>query len=232
MKIDSLSATTPAPTGTGGALTGSKDEFLKLFMAQLEHQDPLDPKTGADMVAQLAQFSSVEQAQQTNQHLIDLATAQAASSSASLSSLVGRTCNAEAAGFQLDRGGSIDPLRVPPIQVTSTTAMKGASVVITDDSGKELRRIALPAGSSSTQVAWDGMTAAGTPAAPGSYHITVDPGATTGTITSQWHGRVDAVELSADGPRLRMGGVLLAPGDVRTIGLNDTSQNTGTGVKQ
>ena len=54
-----------------------------------------------------------------------------------------------------------------------------------------------------------------------------------GEITSQWHGRVDAVELTADGPRLRMGGVLLAPGDVRTIGLNDTSQNlTGTGVKQ
>ncbi|HEY0990561.1 MAG TPA: flagellar hook capping FlgD N-terminal domain-containing protein [Kofleriaceae bacterium] len=227
MKIDSLSATPTAPTGTGGALTGSKDEFLKLFMAQLEHQDPLDPKTGADMVAQLAQFSSVEQAQQTNQHLVDLATAQAATSSASLSNLVGRTCNAAAADFQLDRGGA-----APPIQITATSPMKGASVIITDDSGKELRRIALPAGSSSAQVAWDGMTASGTPAAPGSYHITVDPGATTGTITSQWHGRVDAVELTADGPRLRMGGVLLAPGDVRTIGLNDTSQNTGTGVKQ
>jgi flagellar basal-body rod modification protein FlgD len=228
MKIDSLQAATTTPSGPTGALTGSKDEFLKLFMAQLEHQDPLDPKNGADMVAQLAQFSSVEQAQQTNQHLIDMAAAQAAASSASLSNLVGRTCNAAAADFQLDRGGA-----APAIQITSTTAMKGASVIITDDSGKELRRIAIPAGSSSTQVAWDGLTAAGTPAAPGSYHVTVDPGTTTGTITSQWHGRVDAVELTADGPRLRMGGVLLAPGDVRTIGLNDTSQNlTGTGVKQ
>jgi flagellar basal-body rod modification protein FlgD len=227
MKIDSLSATPTAPTGTGGALTGSKDEFLKLFMAQLEHQDPLDPKTGADMVAQLAQFSSVEQAQQTNQHLVDLATAQAATSSASLSNLVGRTCNAAAADFQLDRGGA-----APAIQLTATSPMKGASVIITDDSGKEVRRIAIPTGASSTQVAWDGKTAAGAPVAPGSYRITIDPGDTTGTITSQWHGRVDAVELTADGPRLRMGGVLLAPGDVRTIGLNDTSQNTGTGVKQ
>jgi flagellar basal-body rod modification protein FlgD len=225
MKIDSLQSTTTQPTGTAGALTGSKDE--------LEHQDPLDPKNGADMVAQLAQFSSVEQAQQTNQHLIDMASAQSAASSASLSSLVGRDCNVAAANFQLDLGGSISA-SVPPIQVNSTSAMKGASVVVTDDSGKELRRIAVPAGASSAQITWDGMTAAGAPATPGTYHITVDPGTTTGTITSQWHGRVDAVELTTDGPRLRMGGVLLAPGDVRTIGLtNDLSQNpSGAGAKQ
>jgi flagellar basal-body rod modification protein FlgD len=228
VKIDSLQSAATQPTGSGGALTGSKDEFLKLFMAQLEHQDPLDPKNGADMVAQLAQFSSVEQAQQTNQHLIDLANAQSSSSSASLSNLVGRDCNVAAGDFQLDKGAA------PPIQVTSTSAMKGASVVITDDSGKELRRIAVPAGATSAQIAWDGMTAAGTPAAAGRYHLTVDPGTTTGTISSQWHGRVDAVELTSDGPRLRMGGVLLAPGDVRTIGLsNDISQNlSGAGVKQ
>jgi flagellar basal-body rod modification protein FlgD len=229
MKIDSLQSTAAQPTGSGGALTGSKDEFLKLFMAQLEHQDPLDPKNGADMVAQLAQFSSVEQAQQTNQHLIDLAAAQSATSSASLSNLVGRDCNVAATDFQLDRGGAI-----PAIQVSATSAMKGASVVVTDDSGKELRRIPVPPGVSSAKISWDGMTAAGAPASPGRYHITVDPGATTGTITSQWHGRVDAVELTTDGPRLRMGGVLLAPGDVRTIGLsNDTSQNfSGAGAKQ
>ena len=234
MKVDSLQSTpTPTTPTTGGALTGSKDEFLKLFMAQLQHQDPFDPKNGADMVAQLAQFSSVEQAQQTNQHLIDLANAQSSTSSASLSNLVGRDCNVAAGDFQLDHGTA------PPIQVTSTSAMKGASVVITDDSGKELRRIAVPAGATSAQIAWDGKTAAGTPAAPGTYHVTVDAGTTTGTITSQWHGRVDAVELTPDGPRLRMGGVLLAPGDVRTIGLsNESIQNipgqnlSGAGVKQ
>jgi chemotaxis response regulator CheB len=36
---------------------------------------------------------------------------------------------------------------------------------------------------------------------------------------------VDAVELTANGPRLRMGGVLLAPGDIHTIG----NQAAGTG---
>jgi flagellar basal-body rod modification protein FlgD len=220
VKIDSLQAQTATPTSTPG-LAGSKDEFLKLFMAQLEHQDPLDPKNGADMVAQLAQFSSVEQAQQTNQHLIELAAAQAATSSASLSSLVGRDCNATAAEFQLDRSSA-----VPTIQLSATGALKGVTVVISDDSGKELRRIAVPSGGSSADIAWDGKTASGAPAAPGRYRVTVEPGTTSGTITSQWHGRVDAVELTPDGPRLRMGGVLLTPGDIRTIGLtNDLTRN-------
>lgn len=38
-----------------------KDEFLKLLVAQLKHQDPTNPMDGQQMAAQLAQFSSVEQ---------------------------------------------------------------------------------------------------------------------------------------------------------------------------
>jgi flagellar basal-body rod modification protein FlgD len=216
MNIDPTTRTTTATptTTTGGALTGSKDEFLKLFMAQLQHQDPLDPKSGADMVAQLAQFSSVEQAQQTNQHLTDLAAAQTSTSSASLANLVGRDCNATAADFQLDRGGA-----VPALQITSTTALNGATAVITNADGKELRRIAVPGGFTSSQLTWDGKDASGAQVPPGGYHLTIEPGTTTGTISSQWHGRVDAVELSSGNAQLRMGGVLLTPADVRTIGM-------------
>ncbi len=212
MKIDSTTTTDPA-MATSNTMRGTKDEFLKLFMAQLQHQDPLDPKNGSDMVAQLAQFSAVEQAQQTNQQLADLAAAQASTSSAGLSSLIGRTCTGTAADFTVDRGGG-----VPPLEITATGPMKGAAVVITDDRGKELRRIAIPNGASSAEVPWDGKDAAGNSVPPGSYHVAVEPGTTTATITSQWQGRVDAVELTSDGPRLRMGSLLLAPGDIRTIG--------------
>ncbi len=38
-----------------------KDEFLKLLVAQLENQDPLNPTDNAQMIAQTAQFSQVEQ---------------------------------------------------------------------------------------------------------------------------------------------------------------------------
>ncbi|WP_018750918.1 flagellar hook assembly protein FlgD [Paenibacillus sanguinis] len=38
-----------------------KDAFLKLMMAQMQNQDPLSPMDNTQMVAQMAQFSSVEQ---------------------------------------------------------------------------------------------------------------------------------------------------------------------------
>ena len=38
-----------------------KDDFLKLFVTQLQNQDPLGPKDGTEMASQMAQFNSVEQ---------------------------------------------------------------------------------------------------------------------------------------------------------------------------
>ncbi len=38
-----------------------KDEFLKILMTQLQHQDPLDPMDDKDFIAQMATFSQLEQ---------------------------------------------------------------------------------------------------------------------------------------------------------------------------
>jgi flagellar basal-body rod modification protein FlgD len=46
-----------------------KDAFLKLMIAQLQNQDPLEPLDGTDYSAQLAQFSSLEQLQNINDNL-------------------------------------------------------------------------------------------------------------------------------------------------------------------
>jgi len=43
-----------------------RDAFLKMLLAQMEHQDPLNPMDGTDFSAQLAQFSSLEQLFQMN----------------------------------------------------------------------------------------------------------------------------------------------------------------------
>jgi flagellar basal-body rod modification protein FlgD len=49
--------TTPAnPAGTLG-----KDDFLKLFVTQLQNQDPMSPQDNSQFMAQMAQFTTLEQ---------------------------------------------------------------------------------------------------------------------------------------------------------------------------
>jgi len=49
---------------TGSAKTLDKDAFLKLLITELRNQDPMNPMEDKDFIAQLAQFSSLEQMQQ------------------------------------------------------------------------------------------------------------------------------------------------------------------------
>lgn len=58
-------------TGTAGKKTGAmqelgKDVFLQLMVTQLKYQDPLNPQDNGAFVAQMAQFTSLEQIQNLN----------------------------------------------------------------------------------------------------------------------------------------------------------------------
>lgn len=84
--IDQMSGTTasPLPAGTGAHQTREsalgRDAFLQLLVTQLRHQDPLAPQPNGEFIAQLAQFSSLEQLTSMRQTLdaIHLALAQQA----------------------------------------------------------------------------------------------------------------------------------------------------------
>jgi flagellar basal-body rod modification protein FlgD len=211
----------PASATPSNQLKGTSDEFLKLFMAQLQNQNPLDPQSGADMVSQLATFSQVEQATQTNSDLASLLAAQTSSASSGMASLVGRNCSATTGSFSLE--GTVSPAH---IALTSASSMKGATLQITDSTGKVVRTINLPDSTSST-MQWDGKDDSGHTLPPGSYSMSIG-GTSASTIDAQWSGRVDSVELTPDGTRLRMGDVLINPSDIRTIGATSSTQQGTT----
>ncbi|HBE03387.1 MAG: hypothetical protein A2096_03605 [Spirochaetes bacterium GWF1_41_5] len=51
-----------------------KDQFLKLLVTQLSHQNPLEPMDNKEFIAQMAQFSSLEQMSQLNKSMDSLLT--------------------------------------------------------------------------------------------------------------------------------------------------------------
>ena len=48
------------------------DAFLKLLIVQLQNQDPTDPQSNTEFIAQLAQFSSLEQLTSINKQMTTL----------------------------------------------------------------------------------------------------------------------------------------------------------------
>lgn len=91
--IDSTSAAAAAASASGTTATsGTKkndmnalgqDAFLTLLVTQMQHQDPTEPMDNSAFIAQLAQFSSLEQLQQMNHSLATISQFYSAIDSAS-----------------------------------------------------------------------------------------------------------------------------------------------------
>src|SRR6266540_5547596 len=117
----SSSATLPQQSSAVTATKGlGKDDFLKLLTAQLANQDPLQPVDNQAFIAQLAQFSSVEQLQNLTSRLDTLLLATASTNQMSTASLVGKDVAFKADGVDVAAGVS-SPLQIKlPARATVT----------------------------------------------------------------------------------------------------------------
>lgn len=70
--VSAIGQTTSSTSTTSSASTVDYDAFLQLLVTQLQNQDPTEPTDNAELMAQLASFSSVEQQVQTNERLDQL----------------------------------------------------------------------------------------------------------------------------------------------------------------
>jgi len=168
MQIGGVAPTSWADAGTATASSFAalgKDDFLKLFLTKIQNQDPLSPTSDEQFLAQLAQFSALEQSIQANSILARIAQAQDSSASARLMDLLGR---------QVSVSGEI-PLHVTsgvsePLSVRIPSDASSLSVEILDASGKVVRKIDLGSRSSGVHaVGWDGCDDRGQALPDGSY---------------------------------------------------------------
>lgn len=67
-----------------------KDEFLKILMVQLQNQDPTNPMDDREFIAQMAQFSSLEQMMNMSKSIDNLVESQLVSPVIKYSHMLGR----------------------------------------------------------------------------------------------------------------------------------------------
>lgn len=211
-----------AATGTAAADAAmkqsagmNKDDFLKLFVTQLQNQDPLAPQDGTQFIGQLAQLTQVEQAYNTNTNLQSMLNQGGNSMTMAAVSLIGK--QVEASGSQLSlQSGS-------PSTVNFSLAQSAEQVTVSvqDASGAVVKTITGGAqGAGSGSLAWDGTNNAGTALASGTYSFSVgakDASGNSVTSTPFIKGKVDGVDMSGATPVLSIGNLKLNLTDVSSV---------------
>lgn len=70
--VSSTNPTPPRPTVVAPDSVANKEVFLQLLVTQIRHQNPLNPADPNDFLAQLSQFTGVEQMLAMRQELGDI----------------------------------------------------------------------------------------------------------------------------------------------------------------
>jgi flagellar basal-body rod modification protein FlgD len=105
----------------------AQDRFLKLFIAQLNNQDPMNPMDNAQMTSQMAQINTVTGIQQVNQTLKSLADQFSLGQGLQGASLVGRQVIAQGNALAVENGNALgsfslaQPADSVRVDVLSTT---------------------------------------------------------------------------------------------------------------
>jgi flagellar basal-body rod modification protein FlgD len=207
----SKSSSVAGSTASGTAGTGeSSDRFLKLLVAQLKNQDPLNPLDNAQVTSQMAQISTVQGIEKLNgtmgAMLNQIQVMQAGALTGKDVMIDGNSLTVD--GQSAARGGFEVPEGVANVNVEVRNAQ-----------GAVIATIPQPSKPGVQTFTWTGATASGT-AAPGKYTFTVSATAAgrTGNLNTFTVDRISGVTPNASGPRLNLaGGSTVTMDAIRTI---------------
>ena len=157
----------PKVERNGGGELG-KDDFLKLLIAQLSAQDPLDPMGAQDFSAQLAQFSGLEQMTNVNANLEIIQKLETASQNNSALSLIGKTVESYGNAFSHSENSS------ETLSYSLGSDATSIRIDIFDIAGSQIDTVNLGSQTQGKNTAsWDGFDKHGNSLPAGTYSYTV-----------------------------------------------------------
>ena len=144
-----------------------KQDFLTLFTAQLQNQNPLEPVKNEAFVAQLAQFSQLEALTNMQTSLDTFVSSMSGERMLNSASLIGKKVAVSDAFTQLNQGGTIDA------SIDLPDGASGIQISVRDAKGNLVQELIAGAQTpGTTPIQWDGTDAMGNPAPAGLYRLT------------------------------------------------------------
>ena len=200
-------------TKPAGSQELGKTEFLQLLVTQLKNQDPLQPMSNTEFVAQLAQFSSVEQLVAVNEGVNMLGMQQMSMSNAEAANMIGREVQIRSDKLQVKEGDT-------EVQAAFRLDADASQVTVNfrDAAGKLVRSMEMgskPRGE--VDVTWDIRDDSGQLVPPGTFRIDVqasDPDGNSVTWEAKVRGEVTGVNYDAGYPELIVGTIKADMSDI------------------
>lgn len=194
----SSASATSAAANAAADPAAAQDRFLKLLVAQLNNQDPMNPLDNAQMTSQIAQINTVTGIQQLNDTVNQLASQLAVQQLVQGSSLVGHQVLVDGNTLAVDAqsgqaSGGFD----------LSAAAASVTVQVLDAGGKQIGTVdmgALPAGRHG--FAWDASGYQGSSAPH--FQVVASNGATAVSATPLTAQQVSAVSLSSGALQLQL----------------------------
>lgn len=194
------SAETTASDGKKGGKLG-KDEFLKLMVAQMNNQNPLEPQGNGEFIAQLAQFSTVEGITNLNTSVGSILSGSQSSQALQASTLVGRKVIVDSDKVKVDTSEDFKGA------LNLTASSPNVWVNVYDTTGNQVNRLNLGQQTSGlVNFTWDGTDASGKKLDAGTYRFEAQASVDgkTEAMKTSLPANVDSVTLGQNGGEMTL----------------------------
>jgi flagellar basal-body rod modification protein FlgD len=217
--LTSASTATPSTADPTGSSTLGESSFLQLLTAQLQNQDPLNPTSDSDFVAELAQFSSVEQMTTANTTLQQLVVGQASTNQTADAGLVGKSVlyNSDQISLTATQLASGQPAT---FYANFGSDAQNVTATITNSQGQVVRTVQLgPQAAGQDPLSWDGKDDSGNLVPPGTYSVQLtatDQSGNPVTVTQEAQSLVTGISFQNSYPEL-----VVSTGDIQLSDVNE-----------
>jgi len=163
-----------------------QNDFMKLLGAQLQHQDPMKPMENGEFIAEMAQFSQLENSKDLTRAFKDLSNTLLSSASLQASLLVGKGVSFNTDNFNLAEEGA---------NITAYNPVSGnITVNITSDSGEVVHSSTFIGVPGNISYSWDGAEGV----VGEKYFISANNASMDEPLMTQMRDRVESVDISGN----------------------------------